>query len=93
MAAAAKVLGEKGTVLEDIFESARQAFFSAGDASASAALPKARETVFAKEVPTEAGTAAGREAAGAPESAAAESIAARTSAAEVQKEAKVLVHA
>ena len=60
--AAAKVM-----VVEDMFEAARKAFFSTGDTSPSAALPKARETVFTKEVPTAPEAAVEQKLAGAQE--------------------------
>jgi hypothetical protein len=42
-------------VAEDMFEAAYKAFFGTGDENLSSALSSpARETVFAKEIPTEA---------------------------------------
>jgi len=77
----------------NMFEAARKAFFSMGDASPSAVLPNARETVFTKEVPTAPEAAVEQKLAGARESAAAESIAAAKSAAAQEEEAQILVHA
>jgi hypothetical protein len=77
MAAEAKIL-----LVENMFEAARKAFFSAGDASPSAALPKSREIVFAKDVPNEHESPATPEATGTQASAVAQ-----------KREAEVLVHA
>jgi hypothetical protein len=57
MDAAVKVLANTVAAAEDLFEAARKAFFSAGDAAASTALPTALETVFAKEAPGEPSSA------------------------------------
>lgn len=84
MAAAAKVLAGKVTAVEDMFEAARKSFFSAGDASNSANLSQARETVFAKEIPSKPNAS---ESAARPETPAAE-----VSMVPREEELKVLVH-
>ena len=43
-------------VVEDMFETAHRIFFSTCKANLSDALPAARETVFAKEVPPDCGS-------------------------------------
>lgn len=48
----------KMAITEDMFEAAHRAFFAAGESANAAALPKARETTFAKEIPAAAGVRA-----------------------------------